>query len=149
MRITKDTLSLPTAEYLVWARPLKKILPCAHNNLNTGITDDTGRIRAPKVLRTMQTKLAKAQQALALTTPDPKHNMTALRRIQKLPGQVKAERKRRLTELVGRFDKIVIENLNVKTMSKNKKDKNGKKVFSFGASVGDNGWGMFRGTVRN
>ena len=112
-----------------------------------GITDDTGRIKAPKVLRTVQTKLAKAQKALALTTPGSKRNMTALRRVQKLHGQVKAERKRWLselsTELVGRFDKIVVENLNLKAMAKNKKDKNGKKVFSFGASVGDNGWGMF------
>lgn len=111
------------------------------------LTDITGRIKAPKILRSMHVKLTKAQQDHARTTPGSKRNMTTLKQMQKLYGKVAEERKRWLNvlanELVGRFDKIVVENLNLKALAKHKRDKNGRKVFSFGASVGDNSWGMF------
>lgn len=112
-----------------------------------GITDDEGRIDAPKVLRKKQAKLTKTQRVLNRTKNGSQRNKKALKKVQKLHGQVVAERKRWLselaTDLVGRFDKIVVEDLNLAALAKRKKDKRGRKVFSFGKSVNDNAYGMF------
>jgi len=112
-----------------------------------GITDESGKILAPKILRNTLDKLAAAQRDLARTTTKSNRHKTALKKVQKLHGQVAAQRKSWLGELstvlVGMFDKIVVEDLNLKALAKRKKGKNGRRVFSFGASVGDNGWGMF------
>ena len=108
-----------------------------------GLTSETGRIKAPRLMRKSAKKLARVQRARARCEKGSRKSAILLRKIQKLYHTIAAERARWLSELattlLGVFDTIVVENLNLKALAKRKR---GNK-YSFGASISDGGYGMF------
>ncbi len=102
------------------------------------LTDETGKVRAPRHLRRAQAQLAEARRWLARTAPGSNRHRKALRRVQRLPGRVAARRdtfRHQLAiALAGQAHTFGVETLNLRGMARR------TKGFRFGASVADNGW---------
>lgn len=92
----------------------------------------------PRFYRRSEEKLAKEQRKLSRMVKDSKNYEKQKAKIARLHAHIKFQRKDFLhklsTDLVNRYDVIVIEDLNMQAMSQG---------LHFGKSVHDNGWGMF------
>ena len=110
-----------------------------------GITDETGKIAAPRHLRRAQRDLAEAQAWLQRTEKHSRRHAKALRRVQKLHGRVAGRREtfhhQLAIALLDHAHVLGVEDLNLAGMARR------KKGFRFGRSVADNGWGQFLETL--
>ena len=97
----------------------------------------------PKYFRKAQKKLSRLQRKFSRSKIGSKNREKLRIRLSRVYEKVTNRRRDFLqklsTKLVKEYDAIVIEDLDLKAMSKRKK---GKK-FSFGKSISDNGFGMF------
>jgi len=107
-------------------------------------TDNQG-IRAdyPKFYRKEQEKLSKAQRILSKckigSNNRNKQRIKVVILHKKIANQRKDFLHKKSRELVNKYDAIIIEDLNMKSMS---------QCLHFGKSVADNGWGMFTTFLR-
>jgi len=97
----------------------------------------------PRFYRQTEEKLAKEQRKLSKMMNDSSRWKKQRTKVAKLHERVANQRKNYLHQesrnLVNKYDCVVIEDLDMKGMS---------KAFRFGKSVADNGWGMFTTFLR-
>ena len=102
--------------------------------------DSEGRkANYPKYYRRSEQKLARLQKSICRKEKDGKNYQKTLRKIQKLHAKIKHQRHDYLqklsTELVSRYDVIVVEDINLRAMG---------GCLSLGKNLHDNGFGLFR-----
>lgn len=116
-----------------------------HVGIDLGLNDyatlSTGeKQKGLKRLKPLESKLAKAQRVLSrkkIGSNRRERQRVKVARIHERIGNARRDFLHKLsTELVKRFDKLAIEDLNVKGMMKNRK---------LSRSIGRESWGMFRG----
>jgi len=92
----------------------------------------------PRYYRSSLEKLAKAQRKLSRKKKGSNNRNKERIKVAKLHEHIANQRKdflhKESRKLVDNFDAIILENLNMKSMS---------QCLNFGKSVSDNGWGMF------
>ena len=92
----------------------------------------------PRFYRNAQKKLAKEQRILSKRNKGSGRSLKQKRRVAKLHAHVANQRKdylhKQSTVITKQYDAVVIESLNMRSMS---------QTMNFGKSVMDNGWGMF------
>ncbi len=143
--IIKDSTGRPSiASFVVEINP--EPLPKTNNSIgidlgiSTFATLSNGeKILAPKPLKHNLKKLAKFQRKLAKTEPGSKRRQRRRLKIARLHAKIKDIRTDFLhklsTDLVRKYDTIVIEDLNVSGMIKNRK---------LAQAISDLGWRQFR-----
>lgn len=101
--------------------------------------DDKGRIpEYPRFYRKAQERLAREQRKLSKCEKGSNNREKQRKKVAKLYKKVSNQRKdflhKQSRQITNAYDAVVVENLNMKDMS---------KALGFGKSVHDNGWGMF------
>ena len=101
--------------------------------------DDHGRIpEYPGFYRKAEEKLAREQRKLSKCEKGSKNQAKQRKRVAKLNKKISNQRKdflhKQSRQITNAYDAVVVENLNMKEMS---------KALRFGKTVHDNGWGMF------
>ena len=102
--------------------------------------DSEGRkANYPKYYRRSEQKLARLQKSICRKEKDGKNYQKNMRKIQKLHAKIKHQRHDYLqklsTELVSRYDVIVVEDINLRAIG---------GCLSLGKNLHDNGFGLFR-----
>ena len=102
--------------------------------------DSEGRkANYPKYYRRSEQKLARLQKSVCRKEKNGKNYQKTMRKIQKLHTKIKHQRHDYLqklsTELVSRYDVIVVEDINLRAMG---------GCLSLGKNLHDNGFGLFR-----
>ncbi|NEQ75626.1 MAG: IS200/IS605 family element transposase accessory protein TnpB [Okeania sp. SIO2C9] len=144
LTITKDSANRYFASFVVEINP--ELLPKTNNSIGIDLGISTfatlsngDKINAPKPLKNNLKKLAKFQRKFAKTELGSKRREKARILIAKLHAKVKDIRTDFLhklsTDLVKKYDKIVLEDLNVSGMVKNCK---------LARAISDLGWRQFR-----
>lgn len=102
--------------------------------------DSAGRkANYPKYYKRSEQKLARLQKSICRKEKNGKNYQKSMRKIQKLHVKIKHQRHDYLqklsTELVSRYDVIVVEDINLRAMG---------GCLSLGKNLHDNGFGLFR-----
>lgn len=102
--------------------------------------DSEGRkANYPKYYKRSEQKLARLQKSICRKEKNSKNYQKSMRKIQKLHVKIKHQRHDYLqklsTELVSRYDVIVVEDINLRAMG---------GCLSLGKNLHDNGFGLFR-----
>ena len=102
--------------------------------------DSEGRkANYPKYYRRSEQKLSRLQKSICRKEKDGKNYQKTLRKIQKLHAKIKHQRHDYLqklsTELISRYDVIVVEDINLRAIG---------GCLSLGKNLHDNGFGLFR-----
>ncbi|MGL5377090.1 MAG: RNA-guided endonuclease InsQ/TnpB family protein, partial [Cetobacterium sp.] len=102
------------------------------------VSSENQRADYPRFFRKLETKLAKAGRELSRKVKFSSNWNKAKLKVAKIHQSIKNSRKDFLhklsKELVTKYNAIIIEDLNMRGMS---------RALNFGKSVSDNGWGMF------
>ena len=102
------------------------------------VSSDNQRADYPRFFRKLEAKLAKAQRELSRKVKFSSNWNKAKLKVAKIHNLIKNSRKDFLhklsTELVTKYNAIILEDLNMKGMS---------QALNFSKSVADNGWGIF------
>lgn len=102
------------------------------------VSSDNQRADYPRFFRKLETKLAKAQRELSRKVKFSNNWNKAKLKVAKIHQSIKNSRKDFLhklsRELVTKYNAIILEDLNMKGMS---------RALKFGKSVTDNAWGLF------
>ena len=102
------------------------------------VSSENQRADYPRFFRLLESKLVKEQRNLSKKVKFSSNWYKQKTKVAKIHNQIKNSRLDFLhklsTELVKKYNAIVIEDLNMKCMS---------QALNFGKSVSDNGWGMF------
>ena len=102
------------------------------------VDDEGGIPEYPRFYRKAQEKLSREQRKLSKCEKGSNNRAKQRKRVAKLHKKVSNQRKdflhKQSRQITNAYDAVVVENLNMKDMS---------KALRFGKAVHDNGWGMF------